>query len=240
MERALDYLTAKLREGGTKHYYGERPDYYGKIKDNGLQLMGEAVLIDYAELEELEAVDAYVALKPYDIILCTIEDVVLWKKQFYPVIVSIITSLVFLLVWVFDPSMITLISAAGIVCVAIDCIARTSFVDSLRNNVNRTECDGQFRGICLKLVRMRHISKRIYQQLSENRQREPNKHFFYCFAFFASLAWIGCRVHNLLLLYIVVSFIALLPGFRRSRVTSKYYAAFVSLICHWSLKPKKS
>lgn len=202
--------------------------------------MGEAVVIDYAELEELEAVDVYVVLKPYDIFLCCLEDVLLWKKQFYPILLAAITSLAFLLVWVFDPSMITLISAAGIVCVAVDCVARTSFVESMRNSVNRAECDGQFRGICLKIVRMRHIIRRLYQQLSVNRQREPNKHFLYCFSFFASLAWIGCRVHNLLLLYIVVSFIALVPGFKSSKATSKYYSSIVSLICHWSVKPKKS
>lgn len=191
--------------------------------------MGEAVLVDYSEVEELDSLDFYVTLKPYDVLLCKIEDVILWKNQMYPVFLLSIITIGFSLVWLLDPSLITLASAAGIVCVAVDFLARCSYVEKYRTKVdNRNELEEQYRSICLKMVRMRRVALHIHRQLSLNRQNEPNKHFLYCTLFFVSLAWIGCRIHNLLLLYVLVCFVALLPGVKRNDVSSHYYKWIMS------------
>ncbi|XP_062956274.1 ADP-ribosylation factor-like protein 6-interacting protein 1 isoform X2 [Cynocephalus volans] len=85
-----------------------------------------------------------------------------------------------------------------------------------------TEQQQRFHEICSNLVKTRRRAVGWWKRLFTLKEEKPKMYFMSMIISLAMVAWVGQQVHNLLLTYLIVTFVLLLPGLNQHGIISKY------------------
>ncbi|XP_028367501.1 ADP-ribosylation factor-like protein 6-interacting protein 1 isoform X2 [Phyllostomus discolor] len=85
-----------------------------------------------------------------------------------------------------------------------------------------TEQQQRFHEICSSLVKTRRRAVGWWKRLFTLKEEKPKMYFMTMIISLAAVAWVGQQVHNLLLTYLIVTFLLMLPGLNQHGVISKY------------------
>ncbi|KAM9724750.1 ADP-ribosylation factor-like protein 6-interacting protein 1 isoform 2-T2 [Dama dama] len=85
-----------------------------------------------------------------------------------------------------------------------------------------TEQQQRFHEICSNLVKTRRRAVGWWKRLFTLKEEKPKMYFMTMIVSLAAVAWVGQQVHNLLLTYLIVTFLLLLPGLNQHGIISKY------------------
>ncbi|CAL1587624.1 unnamed protein product [Knipowitschia caucasica] len=145
-----------------------------------------------------------------------------WEKPWFPGALLGALSLLFLLIYYLDPSVLTGLSCFAMLLCLADYLVPTLAPRVFGSNKWTTEQQQRFHEICGNLVKLQRRVVGWGRRLCTMKEEKPKVYFGSVMTSLLVVAWIGQQVHNLLLTFLIVSFLLLLPGLNQHGVISKY------------------
>uniref|UniRef100_A0A673GJ06 ADP-ribosylation factor-like 6 interacting protein 1 n=1 Tax=Sinocyclocheilus rhinocerous TaxID=307959 RepID=A0A673GJ06_9TELE len=136
------------------------------------------------------------------------DQVLRWEKPWYPAVLVGATTILFMLIYFLDPSVLTGLSCSVMILCLADYLVPTLAPRVFGSNKWTTEQQQRFHEICGNLVK---TQRRVLGWWKS-----------FIFGSLVAVAWIGQQVHNLFLTYLIVSFLLLLPGLNQHGIITKY------------------
>ncbi|KAI2666293.1 ADP-ribosylation factor-like protein 6-interacting protein 1 [Labeo rohita] len=178
------------------------------------------------------------------------DQVLRWEKPWYPGALLGATTILFMLVYFLDPSVLTGLSCTVMILCLADYLVPTlaprvfgsnkclsplatshALVEELGSLVSlsdrlqlllTTEQQQRFHEICGNLVKTQRRVFGWWKRLFALKEEKPKMYFLSVISSLVAVAWIGQQVHNLFLTYLIVSFLLLLPGLNQHGIITKY------------------
>ncbi|XP_059414091.1 ADP-ribosylation factor-like protein 6-interacting protein 1 [Carassius carassius] len=150
------------------------------------------------------------------------DKVLRWEKPWYPAVLVGATTMVFMLIYYLDPSVLTGLSCTVMFLCLADYLVPTLAPRVFGSNKWTTEQQQRFHEICGNLVKTQRRVLGWWKRLFALKEEKPKMYFFSVISCLVAVAWIGQEVHNLFLTYLIVSFLLLLPGLSQHGIISKY------------------
>ncbi|XP_067859313.1 ADP-ribosylation factor-like protein 6-interacting protein 1 [Heptranchias perlo] len=155
-------------------------------------------------------------------VMLAADRIVRWEKPWFPAIMMLAVSVVFVLIYWLDPSVLTGVSCAIMMICLADYLVPTIASRMFGSNKWTTEQQQRFHEICSNLVKTQRRIVGWWRRLFALKEEKPKMYFMTVVSVLSVVAWIGQQVHNLFLTYLIVSFILLLPGLNRHGIITKY------------------
>lgn len=163
-------------------------------------------------------------------VLTFLNSLVTWEKPYYPGIITGFVTLIFIMLWYFDPSVLTTLSMFGIIACILDYVVpilSSSFFDSSKWTGAR---ERQYEEICFELVSAYIRMKTIWDSARQIKESKPYVYFIGVLGTLTMTAWIGNLINNLFLTYLIVLFIALLPGIKSHNLVQQNVSKIMGMI----------
>ncbi|CAH1966474.1 unnamed protein product [Acanthoscelides obtectus] len=168
--------------------------------------------ISYAPTMESQIRRLRLSMETYREILVLTNGVLLWEKQWHPTaIIGGVTAL-FMLIWLSEPNILTIISLIGLIITVTDYILPAVVTAIFRTESWTNEKQRKYEEICTNII----LYKTKFELLATSyyRMRITNPKLYFSITIFALslLTWLGGTISNLFLVYLLVLTILLLPG----------------------------
>ncbi|KAG7459404.1 hypothetical protein MATL_G00210270 [Megalops atlanticus] len=150
------------------------------------------------------------------------DQVLRWEKPWFPGALLGATTVLFMLIYYLDPSVLTGVSCSVMILCLADYLVPTLAPRVFGSNKWTTEQQQRFHEICGNLVRSQHSVAGWWKRLFTLKEEKPKMYFLSVISSLVVVAWIGQQVHNLFLTYLIVSFLLLLPGLNQHGIITKY------------------
>ncbi|XP_003700981.1 ADP-ribosylation factor-like 6 interacting protein 1 [Megachile rotundata] len=168
-------------------------------------------------------------------VILSLNSILLWERFWYPGLIVGITSTIFFLIWLLEPTSLTMISVLLLLLALIDYLVppMTSFLYPVNSWTGQKE--KKLYEICKSWDATILWLQNARVSMLQTRKDRPNVYYAAIITFLVICIWIGSTVNNLLLSYIAVNTILLMPGIRhKGRVISQlcaiifiYFMAFL-------------
>ncbi|CAL8122488.1 unnamed protein product [Orchesella dallaii] len=157
-------------------------------------------------------------------------DLFIWRKEAYPLMIAGTVTSFFLVLWYLEPSVVTALSVLGLVVTIADFL-----LPLLSKTVSSSEdwSSEKEKKFSIFVNRIAYYSVQVWNSqvlLEEWKKDHPNLYSSTVIVSLLLLAWIGNAVHNLWLAYILVLFLALLPGLLHRRIIQVYVSRFILMV----------
>ncbi|ODM95648.1 ADP-ribosylation factor-like protein 6-interacting protein 1 [Orchesella cincta] len=157
-------------------------------------------------------------------------DLFIWRKETYPIMIAGTVTSFFLVLWYLEPSVVTALSVLGLVVTVAD-----FFLPLLSKTVSSSEdwSSEKEKKFSIFVNRIAYYSVQVWNSqvlLEDWKKDHPNLYSSTVIVSLLFLAWIGNAVHNLWLAYILVLFLALLPGLLHRRIIQVYVSRLILMI----------
>jgi len=163
-------------------------------------------------------------------ILIHLNSVLTWEKPYFPGIIAGIVSVTFIILWYFDPSVLTTLSIFGIIGCILDYVVpmlSSSVFDSSKWTGAR---ERKYEEICYDLVTLFIQAKSMYESARQIRETKPYLYFVGVIGSLILTAWIGNVIDNMFLTYLIVMFICLLPGIKSHAIVQQNISKVMAMI----------
>ncbi|GAB1604927.1 ADP-ribosylation factor-like protein 6-interacting protein 1 isoform X1 [Argonauta hians] len=153
--------------------------------------------------------------------LLRLNSVVDWERPYHPLVLLAPITLIFLIVWYFEPSFLTTVALLGMSISLID------FLVPLLSSMYAPETwtvvqEQQFEQICERIMLVRDHVNHVKNTMVGLKVEKPKVYFAVTMGVMSFFAWFGSLVNNLVLTFLIVSFVVLYPGLRRHQILEKY------------------
>ncbi|XP_035510403.1 ADP-ribosylation factor-like protein 6-interacting protein 1, partial [Morone saxatilis] len=129
--------------------------------------------------------------------------VVRWEKPWFPAALMGATTLLFLLIYYLDPSVLTGLSCSVMLLCLADYLVPTLAPRVFGSNKWTTEQQQRFHEICGNLVKTQRRVVGWWKRLCTLKEEKPKMYFASVISSLLAVAWIGQQVHNLFLTYLI-------------------------------------
>jgi len=163
-------------------------------------------------------------------VLTHLNALITWEKPYYPGIITGVVTLIFILLWYFDPSVLTTLSIFGIIACVLDYVVpilSASFFDSSKWTGAR---ERKYEEICYELVTVYIRMKTIWDSTRQIKETKPYIYFIGILGTLTATAWIGNLINNLFLTYLIALFASLLPGIKSHNLVQQNVSTVMALI----------
>uniref|UniRef100_A0A7N9D1A7 RETREG1-3/ARL6IP-like N-terminal reticulon-homology domain-containing protein n=1 Tax=Macaca fascicularis TaxID=9541 RepID=A0A7N9D1A7_MACFA len=150
------------------------------------------------------------------------DKVLRWERAWFPPAIMGVVSLVFLIIYYLDPSVLSGVSCFVMFLCLADYLVPILAPRIFGSNKWTTEQQQRFHEICSNLVKTRRRAVGWWKRLFTLKEEKPKMYFMTMIVSLAAVAWVGQQVHNLLLTYLIVTSLLLLPGLNQHGIISKY------------------
>ncbi|XP_017004565.2 ADP-ribosylation factor-like protein 6-interacting protein 1 [Drosophila takahashii] len=155
-------------------------------------------------------------LEPFRTAIVGAYGVLTWEKQYYAGVVFGATSVLYLLLWWLDLSLITLLSLLGLITLLLDYVFPT-VSRLLFGGVNWDgDQEAKFEDVCGQVCAVKSNMVLWYDYLFK--ERKSTVFVIVISLGLLALAWIGAIFNNLLLMYLATLLIAMWPGLQNKDV----------------------
>lgn len=163
-------------------------------------------------------------LKGWREILVVCAKLLKWEKPYYAAIVFGIVSLVFLLIYWLDPSVVTGFSMLIMIACLADYLVPLGMVMVFPETSWNDKKEQQFSDACCGLMEARKWISVIFCGMGKLKEKNPWLYMAAATVSLSTLAWLGNQMHNLLLAYFFALLFAALPGLKHHGLLDKMVA----------------
>jgi len=145
-----------------------------------------------------------------------------WEVDWYPAVTGGVLTAAFLFIWYWDPTLLTFFAFMGLVVTLTD-YAGPKIVNQIcgPESWNGTK-EKQFEKVCDEIVSTMDNVHAAINACRDARSKKPFIHFIVTVMTLISLAWIGNRINNFFLAYLLTLGVAMLPGLHRRGILQKH------------------
>lgn len=145
-----------------------------------------------------------------------------WEVDWYPAVTGGVLTAAFLFIWYWDPTLLTFFAFMGLVVTLTD-YAGPKIVNQVcgPESWNGTK-EKQFEKVCDEIVSTMDNVHAAVNACRDARSKKPFIHFIVTVMTLISLAWIGNRINNFFLAYLLTLGVAMLPGLHRRGILQKH------------------
>jgi hypothetical protein len=147
-----------------------------------------------------------------------------WEVDWYPAVTGGVLTAAFLFIWYWDPTLLTFFAFMGLVVTLTD-YAGPKIVNQVcgPESWNGTK-EKQFEKVCDEIVSTMDNVHAAVNACRDARSKKPFIHFIVTVMTLISLAWIGNRINNFFLAYLLTLGVAMLPGLHRRGILQKHFS----------------
>ncbi|KAJ8950407.1 hypothetical protein NQ318_003683, partial [Aromia moschata] len=162
-----------------------------------------------------------ISMETWREVILKANEILLWEKQWHPTALIGGCTVLFMLLWLFEPNILTVISLLGLVITVGDYILPSVISSIFKSELWTVEKQRQYEEICTNVILYKTKLELLIS--SYYRMRVTNSKLYFSITIFglAFLAWIGGTISNLFLTYSTVLFLLLLPGMTRNGMLNK-------------------
>lgn len=163
-------------------------------------------------------------------VLIHLNALITWEKPYFPGIITGAVTLIFIMLWYFDPSVLTTLSIIGIISCVLDYIVpilSASFFDSSKWTGAQ---ERKYEEICHDVVGLYICIKTIWDSVRHVKESKPYLYFVGVLGTLVMTAWIGNLINNLFLTYLIVLFTSLLPGIKSQNFVQRNMSKVMTMI----------
>lgn len=199
---------------------------------------------EFREEPEVKIVDPLEQVK-HDLegwreVLLPLNRLINWDRPFYPAIIVGLTTFIFMLIWYFEPSVLTTFSLIGLILTLIDFLVPIIGPTVLGRDKWTGVQEKQYEQICIRIHNFRYHVADFQETVSSLKNDRPKVYFLLVIGFLALFAWVGSKIDNLFLTYFILNLVLLLPGMRRHKVIQGYLNKGVAIFKRIVLGKEKS
>jgi hypothetical protein len=147
-----------------------------------------------------------------------------WEKDWYPAITAGTLTGLFMFVWYWDPTLISFLAFTGLFLTLADYIVPRIVAQFCGADSWTGAKEKRFDDVCGRIVAWVDAVEGAFNYCKELKSSKPVIHFFGTIGFLLSLAWVGNRINNFFLLYLLTVLVAFLPGLHRKGLLQKYFS----------------
>ncbi|XP_002735400.1 ADP-ribosylation factor-like protein 6-interacting protein 1 [Saccoglossus kowalevskii] len=186
-----------------------------------------------------EISDVEKLLRSWRHVIILLDRVLTWQKPFYPYALVGAVTFQFVLLWLFDPSVLTMISLTIMKLCLLDYLVPTFCNKYLDNKEWTPDNERQYQHVCMDIVDTKRFIRGRFNSLMKLRDEKPKQYFILVMIILSVVAFIGNIIPNILLGYLFGVFLVLLPGLKHHGLLAKYYALILEKIGGILRKKKK-
>jgi len=159
------------------------------------------------------------------LLVLKLHSVLTWEQDIYPIMVSALVTISFLIIHLMNSSILTTFSYLGIAAALID-LAMPTIAKNLCGSSSSTaklgDKDNQrFDKICTDLAKVYAFFCESCNQCCSLKTSKPKLYYPSMLGALLVMAYIGNKINNLFLTYLVVLFVVLYPGLESKGYTQK-------------------
>jgi len=163
-------------------------------------------------------------------IVLVVDSVLSWEKEWYPAVTSGSLSLLFLLVWYKDPSMLTLMSVVGLLITVLDFAIPRLQAKLFPESAWSAEKERKLDQICQELMFTKTGLERISDTVFKYKRDSPIIYFTSLVFILLFLAYVGALFSGFFLAYLCLLTMFMIPGLHRCGFLKKYCATLIMKI----------
>ncbi|KAJ8915087.1 hypothetical protein NQ315_014342 [Exocentrus adspersus] len=177
--------------------------------------------ISYPPTMESQIRKLRLSMETWREVILKANEVLLWKHQWHPTAMIGGCTVVFMLLWLLEPNILTVVSLVGLFITIADYILPTLVSSLFKTEVWTSEKQSQYEEICTNIIL--HKTKLELLISSYYRMKVTNSKLYFTLTIFglSFLAWIGATINNLFLMYVLCVFMLLLPGMSHHGMLNK-------------------
>lgn len=151
-----------------------------------------------------------------------LHSILTWEQDIYAAIVFAFVNFLFLVIHLLNSSVLTTLSYLGIIIALLD-LAMPTLAKSLAASQSKTnDKDNQkFDKICLDLAKLYASIKGLCDKCCSLKTKKPKLYYPVLLGSLLVLAYIGNKINNLLLTYLVTLVVAFYPGLEKRGLVDK-------------------
>lgn len=189
-----------------------RPDHSVTAQQAEVQKK-ETRVYDIAQLKQ--------QLESWKFILVASNNLVEWDRQYDPAIIVTVDTLIFGLIYVYNPSILTTVAVIGLLFLILEYAVPmlTSYLFKTSDWDSTSEV--KYTRICERISNLYQHLIDFKDKMEKIRKEKQPLYFLLVFFFLVFCAYIGQSIDNILLTYLAALAITLTPGVRRHELISK-------------------
>lgn len=160
-------------------------------------------------------------LNDWKFILLPLNNLLEWEHKFDPLIIISIISVVFGILMIWSPSVITTVALVGLIFLSVDFIAPLIIQNVFKGAEWTPTSESKYLRICERLTNFCNHVVNFKNKLIQMRKEKHSLYFLVVLFFLIFCIYVGQLVDNLLLSYLAVSIACLMPGARRHNLIEK-------------------
>lgn len=147
-----------------------------------------------------------------------------WEVDWYPAVTGGVLTAAFLFIWYWDPTLLTFFAFMGLLVTLTD-YAGPKIVNQICGPESWNGAkEKQFEKVCDEIVSTMDNVHAAANACRDARSKKPFIHFIVTVMTLISLAWIGNRINNFFLAYMLTLGVAMLPGLHRRGLLQKHFS----------------
>jgi len=162
-----------------------------------------------------------------------------WECDWYPAVTAGLLSASFLFIWYWDPTLLTFIAFLGLMLTLVDYAGPKIINQVFGSDSWNGAKDKKYDQVCGEIVSAIEGVESAFAFCREARSKKPIVHFVATCGSLVVLAWLGNRINNFFLAYVLTMGLVMLPGLIRRGILEKHFAQ-VGLKFNELLKGKES
>lgn len=151
-----------------------------------------------------------------------VDSVLGWEKDFYPGILVGLLTFKFLFIWYWDPTLLSFLAVTGICLSTLDYFGPKVLAQVFKPENWTHEKETKYESVCENIVSAFRKCTDAIKMCHEAKEKKPVVHFAATVTSLLVLAWIGNKINNFFLLYLLVLSLLMLPGLHRRGLLQKY------------------
>jgi len=179
------------------------------------------------------------ALENWREVVIRADSVLGWEQDWYPAAIGGALTAAFLFIWYWDPTLLTFIAFMGLMATLFDYLGPKILDKVFGTNSWNNAKEKKYDEVCGEIVSAMDGLESAFRFCREVRGKKPVVHFVATITSLVALAWIGNRINNFFLAYLLTTGIAMLPGLHRRGLLQKHFSQ-VSLKVAEMIKGKEA
>jgi len=160
-------------------------------------------------------------------IIILADSVLSWDKEWYAAVTSGTLSILFLVIWSQEPSMVTLVALLGLLVTLLDFLVPRIQEKMFSKESWSADKEQKLEKICQELVFVRSLGRRLWAALGEYKASSPCVYLLAVIVSLYTLAYLGTIFSGIFLSFMVLLIVCMLPGLHRRGLMQKYCANFI-------------
>lgn len=152
------------------------------------------------------------SLEPYRELILQINEILFWEKQWHSTALLAGTSIIFTIIWLCNPNVLTILSLLGLIVTVGDYVLPIALSSLFKADIWTGEKQKEFEEVCTNIVLYKTKTELLVSSYCRMRVTNPKLYFSITIFTLCLLTWLGGTVDNLFLTYLAVTFLIMLPG----------------------------